>query len=1303
MGRPGPLPWSTDHLLIPANDMSIFARSKSKNKHAKPPPVDSGPTDSLQDPLHDPLGMDPLDTGLDDGTAPFLQLADPDDGKGKKKKKKQKKLKKGQEISKHKGGTVEAHGELVALMQQSDSERIEEIAELLIDGKTTGLQLFYALMMRLSGDNKDLERRYREVTYRPLREDLQSAVTPEQYDYLRNTLMYGEPRLEDRIKLAAGITTKTACDTKEVIHLFEEVADDAERLRIWRSLGDLLLDVMGKKAKRLQAQAKTVEMESDLKAKKEAGQDVRERNSIPMDLYFQKDEELVAIAETCAGELGLKRDKLAEVLPAWAARQPKAIRDYVTGPGGLFLQFLYKQEKKRFALVHQNFTKHDLEYVVRMVRNAEPVDDAFFQDGVETSEIESDKARKKREEQRSESGAQHTELVAYVDRKTHTSSAFKGKAAFETLQERIEGLSDAERDAFLREYLSDADKDKWDDSKTPHQERLELRKKAVEEGLNVQLKKAGLRNLGGGKGDLTSMRKRFKAAFAYGAADNTTNSGGTYQRLVSHSKGKVVRHTKFGKDTLGLLRKLRGDEFAQVRGDAELMDRLRRKSAKKYRARIDQILGVTSGTEDKSGGEATSDVLNETDTDGQVVRDREEARDLAVDEAELQPSHWALMIGSTVKDSHHKRRTEVNSMVTRAWTAGKRRERLTKAGPKPLSGDRLLEPMTAEDFVKAVDAQLTKGAKRALKAAKFKAARHALREGRRPSVDEQIDDAKYTNQMKRTSGADLGQDRLLTMVDDLEGRDLLEEWSNIGAFEAIYAEHMEASTAQPPEPEKVRELTGKLDRFVLQIREDRQREIWKLLPPGQATKTIAKVQTKLSKAMQSDPEVQETLHQAHFVNDEIAQSETRALGQLDEQRMRSTGAQYNSYSGPTLKNPFSGKELLGKHSGSAQTKDSTGVLLGRTRGVHSQLRRGEDRKQVAKENAKSLKEAQDDLDRRGKAFDELRAKYNKLASQIIKALVRAVVMAGLAVFTGLTGGVGGILAVAVMAGKTLLMETIMKVVESKLEGDAFNVVGAVWDVTFKTLIAAATSAVGEFASPEVASALGAPVALGDGLSTASEIGGAGMTPGEAAAAGFGRSLKKGTKGLLRTVVRELRETDDRPGKRARMGVDLGFLVLGMGAAVGKEAAASWSQQEENDPNSTKTDKKLSGGVAQGTGKAAKGLKYAKRLIDVKPQKHTVGDDRKGDLTLMVEGALQQSEPVIKDLESQTGDPDVEMDVIERLALLVNARVALEKAFEEWKASQDEKKAGEHQLMAGAASEDLLEKVFDLQLAVSAAV
>ena len=123
-----------------------------------------------------------------------------------------------------------------------------------------------------------------------------------------------------------------------------------------------------------------------------------------------------------------------------------------------------------------------------------------------------------------------------------------------------------------------------------------------------------------------------------------------------------------------------------------------------------------------------------------------------------------------------------------------------------------------------------------------------------------------------------------------------------------------------------------------------------------------------------------------FDNDELSQAKTKTLALTDEQKLRSTGAQYNSLP-PGTKQVTKGQ--VKTSSKSAQTKESMSELFGSHRKVEGELSEGKKRGQVVDDNIEQLQHHQEELARRGVNFDKLQKRFNRALMFLAKGLVIA--------------------------------------------------------------------------------------------------------------------------------------------------------------------------------------------------------------------------------------------------------------------------------------------------------------------------
>lgn len=1149
--------------------------------------------------------------------------------------------KRGSELTSHRPGSLAAKADYLVVMDGDDTVRARQlVSALAIESE---LQRFYQLQVWLGGDNRGLVAAYRAHTQRDLHADLGRAFTNEyRARYLQSVLAHGQPQLADRVRLALGLVTGTRADKKEIVQLFLGDADrkvePAEKIAAFAECrgdldsalgGDKVYDFIFQHVESLTAQTKLDQLTQLADYAASIGNDLAEdlyraRADGDREQYLHKrDREAAALVHTCKGTLCLDRKKLGALLPEWSRQLDDEARAFVVRDGSQ-LQRALREYVKSIPVVHTEvlFTQVDVEYALDIVRHGK-VAPAFFRS---QPTPQTPGGIEKREENRGKAGAIAGELAAYFDRKVAEGADKVWQ--WDSLKDRIVGLSDEQKDWFLRSHLTVADQLRWDDPALRHATRLELRAAAIAV-IDLRLQEMGMKGEYGVHRNADKTRAMILVSLRYGADDNAHLSHGTYQRLAKLAKDGVTidRGDRFGKRAFALCRKLRGDEFAHVRSDAVLLAALERQAGAKYWERIATMLGLRAGVADKASGDVDTDVLAaEHGTAAKYELDT--ARQHAADEAELAPSHWSMVLTAALKEARQLRSTEINSIVNRAWTAGSRRELLTRDGAIQLSGTKRLEPMTASDFMKAIHAGLTAGAREKLEQhgdRKLLHARAALEHGTRVTADDQLADAQYRNKLKYTSGFHASYEAITLSFTDLAGKALLDEWSNIEELRALSARHGRA--ADPGERQRLAELRRD---FILDIRADRVTYLERTVPRAQVVEAIGAVRDKLQSAAASDPEAQVELARAGYQNDELGHLRTKNLSLFDAQKLRSTGAQYNTLLGTKKEVKLASKKLLGANAASAESKEAHAMLAGETRKAQQALRDGDDREDVVDEHAGAIEDAQADAERRGDKFDRMQKAYNKIVEGLAKALVYAAMAAAMATITALTGGVGGALAVGLITTKALVTAAVMASVKKALQGDAFNTEKAIWDVAFKTLISGAASAIGAFAVPEVLEAMGESVVThGDHLTTKTELAAPTDAAGAARQAAIAYGLKKGAKGIMKTAIASARDIETHPQHRALIAVDLAGVIAMIGAKAGAEAFAELNEDVQAGSHGAAVEK-TTAGTATALGKAPRAMRYGIKPIKdaLDPDETRHGDDRALGADLLYRGAVRAADDAV---------------------------------------------------------------------------
>lgn len=1217
--------------------------------------------------------------------------------------------KRGGELTGASPGSKEAADDYLWLMNAADADRVRHLARLLRTNGGNQLEIFYHLLTLLPGKNDALAATYLAYTRgASLRRDLDRKLSERQAEYCTQIVEHGQPRFCDRVALALGLVTGARGDKRDVWFLFEEskpAPTNAEKLEAWRLYSEHINKV--DKVGRIQTQMATLVA------------DIRGVGRESAEMLALKDQEVTAIARSCEGKLALRRAKLGEVLPVWARKQAEEVRKHVTNRGSVFWTYLHDQIGSVWSLTPGRalFTEKDREYALRIVRDNDPLDAKFFQEDEPAPPDGPGGA--KRKEELAEHGSTHIELAAYIDRKENrTDDLLPGnRFQWKTVLDKIEELSPEDRDWYLRSLLAPAERDEWDHH-VGHPRHAELRAIAI--GLlDEKLKRSGMRTPGFGRKKLLGkgdeVRERILAAFTYGAPAGVMQEGSTYQRLTRLADDGPKHPDAFGQKMLALARKLRGDELAHVRGSPELLAKLRRQSAHVHIDHLHAMLGLTAGAHDGASGQVDDDVLNATENVNPAVpvtvdkkkHDLDEARALGAREAELMPSHWAMVLAAALTFARQLRRTEINSIVTRAWRAGQQRERLTERGQVRLSGTRTLEPMTAQAFVRAVHASLPAEAREVLeehRTNKLRVAYEALVAGQRPSVDDQLADADFRNPLKKTSGYRAAPENVARLYQDLDGLDLITSWSNIGEL-AIRKGALDAAI-ENNDDEQAGLLRAQVRDFVLDIRDDRRAELAARLPTVDLVEGLAAVRKKLLDAARTDPQVIKLLASLGYENDEYSQARTHNMSLLDGQRLRAGGAQYNKLLGTRMQVKVLGKKFIGSSPKSAESKEATGILLGETRKAQADLRQpGADREKVNADHAKPIEQAQEDLERRGENFDKMQKKFNKVVEYLVKALCYATAAAATAALTALTGGVGGVAMLGVVGGKVLLKHLVVAGLKKALEGDAYNAEKEIWNAAIKMTTSLATGALGAFGVPEILEVLGHEVLEhGDHLATATSfaepanVGEAAMRPL------IDTAMTTTARQVMRATLDELRRTDANVAYRMIGVLHFGALVAHLGAAVAAGAWGEYNEAIKKDPSlaAAQPPADALGAVLAGTEAGTKAAyRGAKLYVDheleglaaVTGEDHALGTR----LDEMVAAVLADAATRVGELQqSRDQAPDAERAGIdEQIGKITRRRDRLQARYEWYKNTRRDKHKAAELDEANGGSKGVISALFKL--------
>lgn len=859
-----------------------------------------------------------------------------------------------------KGGTQRATQQARTLMDLDDAGRAAHLHKVLFRYQP-GRNHFQQVLAWLtdSGGNAQVRAEFQRLTNNTLEEAIEIKVKHKhQKSYLLDVCRNGQPGHRSRVLLSLGKVTDTPHHSSELA-LLMELAPADERIAIWDELKSSFKKIGTKRIlKRIKAAVEMAGAELnieraeddaeraidgvdplDLEALGEAADQANDAVKDAKTAHMEaKAKHLWRVFRQHSGE-GLDKHKLANkdkifgALRDFAASEDQQTRDYVVSERSSFYTNLRKLSKGPLS-------KSDLELVLNTIQHQAPLPEQLFA-APKRLQGETDEAygERKAQDQQLHNANVHA-LVMNLNKlnKLRKENLFDevDKEEHKKFAQALDALSDEELNALLFTLLPERLKLAW--SQDMAQDDANVR--------HEHMRASGLRALrakleGGamGKKDVASVLTRVEGLQP--TKQGFLDTKGPYQKLRSVVIGFERGIGRGGaiQDALDLLKRMNGTERLYVRNDAELLDELRRlvKHDKKAWKRATTFLGIdvlgAQGRERaEEAGQADPRKFNEAIESTEELAERANIntggktfgqQTHEAEAAELQPEFWSERLNMKFERLGDPHRKAVYGLLTRAHYAG-----IKRAAQDPIQGS--LRPMDRVAFAAEVQAGLKGDAKRRLlKSSKFMGAWQDFADGGYPSVDERIDQAKFTgkNRARRAKGNKYDQDALMSSFEDLEGADLLEEWSDIAAFRATRARQAElaelaqAGQADDDQLKELRRLNEEVRTYIPDIRADR----FELLEGNLNAKTRMKVTTelrgKLRDAAMSDPAFQKALSDSGVINDTFLQERMRLLNALSgQQRFLDSSTQFD---GITAKN--------------TERKEARAITLGTNRGAKGTL------------------------------------------------------------------------------------------------------------------------------------------------------------------------------------------------------------------------------------------------------------------------------------------------------------------------------------------------------------------------------
>ncbi len=917
-------------------------------------------------------------------------------------------------IGESKAGSFESRHETEKALHVTSGEAAQQIFTALTSGfsKLTAFQKIAFLLAGQPGGKVTAD--FKQLTHEDLRETIKQNFAgdpgPEAHNYLLDLLDHdGTPSLKFQILVAVGDVDSSGSfskaitnvpvlggklgvkgDTVRVFELIENAPRD-ERHQIWRDRTLMArlssLDDKSRKAyERLEAQINVEKAEIVIEQKKEKGLTITTADT--QTLAMERDAQLALLfthnikkLPVIGKAIGLETTKLYDDLLEWKSKATQDDLNYIKQPTSKFQQAL--------AQAPTNF--------LMGLRQKERDFLTTFLDTVDTSgsqtQVKAVVGGLKRQKNIVHRGTNRGWLG------TKVSTAMTEKK-WPEIENEIKLLNEEQRAEVLKAY-----------DPTPSQA-LTL--------LEADLKAAGF--------DKES-RARILAMFR---TLEFGTPGGAYVdlwELVEPGKKTRLKH-RFTKEALKgqsqeviakaafkIIMDLEGEEYAQVRQDKDLLRKIKAVASPKTWGRIMTLLGMQDENDQLPTG-------LETRVQAQIAEER----------AELNPKHWAVKLDKQIEESEITKKITAGSdksslfvLITNAQYAAQR-----AAAKDPNNDPKFLAGRFLQDVLNELE-QINAGKVTYLQT-KVPVAYAALKENKPITVETRLKRAKYEGSFGKAN-----RQGVVMSFMHLQGRPLLDEWSNLGAFIQLGKDLKEAEGDAallseivmnfPPQPTKeeqkkhdeaeeqllahfahMAQLQTAMKNFTLGINDERRKDLKALrIKAEDRIKIEGMVTDKLVKAMKKDPEVQDALTEAGLPFDEYMQQKMKGVDALQMQRLLDTTRQWHAFS-------TKGSQL---DEGTRNVKSGITSTESQLREAEPQRKSKEQIKEIREKGAKKTEEALEDRTMLEARFRDMQATFRERAMLIFKLIA-------LAIITGLTMGVGAPLSI----GLQVAIEAGMQVLEA---------------------------------------------------------------------------------------------------------------------------------------------------------------------------------------------------------------------------------------------------------------------------------
>ena len=894
------------------------------------------------------------------------------------------KLKNKSQMYKEKSGTKGSQEKNLALINSDDADRAAMLYMLLSTGVGNNSAFQMVSLWLMGGSPADLDTAYKAHTLQELERevsldtDLAACFKGYKLDYLRGVIANeGQPKLDGQIRMALGLVTGSNPNKKEVVRIIE--ADVGKAAAVWDDVkADVkkqMTGVRGEAAYRRVLAAIGVGVQSN--AMKEAREDENQEDPGEEDeaaLIRLKSIQLRSILKQYTRDFkhGVDRQGLAAELVAWSKKETEEVRTGVCTDGSPFRILLDDYRDKTISKV-SNATHTYFLGIVEGRHEIQPLKSLGLDEvGIEEEE------RQKRQKEADEDVALVSEVRGYMDRKQSRNKKLRHQH-WATLKEKIEGMTDEQRELFVVSYMSKYIRMGYEAEDSTAEQKRGYYRTGVG-NVRTQLQSAGM------KGETL---EKTMSRFSYGASEGTTHKRSTYWRL----KRLVARTRKsngFAKQALTTIADLSSSELLQVVHDRALLAKLKTRAKKRW-ADIRLLLSINDdlelvGVTGEQRGQLRGETMGET-----------QAVSLVADTIQHRPGYWAKLLDIELDKTRAKTnrgwdRNRVMSLVNKAYYAARRKaSKQIKAGTNEGASLFVLVRQFMEDIKGGLSG---KSLKLLGKRDKLKPALQALSDGRAVTVAERLEVAKFKKGSPKTwRGSGVKAAAVIAAIEECHGAELLNQWTNYPQLEPLYEERKglaETEDRDEGQDNRLNELNQDLEHAVLDISDDKLELLEEVLPRTKRVEALKTLRKNIATAMKDDAVFQSGMDQGGMKHDPYAQERTQSMGELDEQRLEDSGKQWNT--------------VLGVKGSSKSTlrKESRNQYVGKLRTGKKKVDVEEDleqRQQVREQQAKSIELSREDLAKRTEAFKQMRAGAEQWAELIVGTML--VIATSLA-----TGGLG---------------------------------------------------------------------------------------------------------------------------------------------------------------------------------------------------------------------------------------------------------------------------------------------------------